>query len=292
MNTSLIENKINITHLDKYAVIIGENPSSGARSPKLWNSAFSESGLNFSMVPLDVNRSKIIDLLTNLSQDDDFIGGSIAAPYKEVVADWLGENITPEAKKISSVNCLYRDVNGKLKGVNTDGKASLTTFENKFGSIKSKSVVILGVGGVGKAVALYFSTSAKSTVIISRSEEGKEYANKINVKWGDWSYLNDIINTVDVVINCTSIGFGDQKKQSPLSERQIKNLKKSTVVFDVIYQPLKSRMLEIAESNGISIFNGLEMNLEQAALAYQYAIKDGTNLKKIRINMVNKNYEK
>jgi shikimate dehydrogenase len=282
MNVSLIENQINIAHLEKYAAIIGENPSNGARSPKLWNAAFNKNGLNYSMVPLDVTRDKIIDLLINLSQDDNFIGGAIAVPYKEVVAEWLGENITSEAKKIGAVNCLYRDANGKLQGTNTDGEASLITFKNKFKSLESKSVMILGAGGAGKAVASYFSTSANSTIIISRSEEEKKYADKINVKWGNWSQINDIIDTIDVVVNCTSVGFGDQEMQSPLSEKQIENLKKSTIVFDIIYQPLKTKLLEIADNNGISIFNGLAMNLEQAVLAYQYAVKSNNSLDEIR----------
>ena len=282
MDISLIENQINIAHLDKYAAIIGENPSNGARSPKLWNAVFDNDGLNYSMIPLDVTKDKIIELLNDLSRDEDFIGGAIAVPYKETVSKWLGENITPEAKKIGAVNCLYRDANGKLQGTNTDGEASLITFENKFESLESKSVMILGVGGAGKAVASYFATSANSTIIISRSKEGKEYADKINARWGNWSQIDDHIDTVDVVVNCTSVGFGDQEMASPLSEEQIANLKKSTIVFDIIYQPVKTKLLEIADKSGISTLNGLEMNLEQAVLAYQYAVKPNKNLDEIR----------
>ena len=142
--------------------------------------------------------------------------------------------------------------------------------------------MILGVGGAGKAVASYFATSANSTIIISRSKEGKEYADKINARWGNWSQIDDHIDTVDVVVNCTSVGFGDQEMASPLSEEQIANLKKSTIVFDIIYQPVKTKLLEIADKSGISTLNGLEMNLEQAVLAYQYAVKPNKNLDEIR----------
>lgn len=282
MDISLIENHVNIAHLDKYAAIIGENPSNGARSPKLWNAAFSKNGLNYSMVPLDVTRDKIIDLLTNLSQDDDFIGGAIAVPYKEVVAEWLGENITSEANKIGAVNCLYRDAKGKLQGTNTDGEASLITFKKKFGSLESKSIMILGIGGAGKAVASYFATNANFTTIISRSKEGKKYADKISVNWGDWGDIDGITNDIDIIINCTSIGFGDQEGRSPLSENQISNLKPSTVIFDIVYQPLKTKFLQIAEYEGLSIFNGLEMNMEQAVLAYKYAVEPDRKLDEIR----------
>ena len=282
MDISLIENKIDVTHLDKYAAIIGENPSNGARSPELWNAVFNKNKLNHLMIPLDVTRDKITDLLDNLSQDNNFIGGAIAAPYKEVVAEWLGENITPEVREIGAVNCLYRDDSGELRGTNTDGEASLVTFKNKFKSLKSKSVMILGAGGAGKAVASYFATSANSIILISRSERGREYANKINVKWGDWSQINNIIDTIDVVINCTSIGFGNQEMKSPLSKEQIVKLKTTTIVFDIIYQPLKTKLLESCSNSSIRIFNGLDMNLEQAVLAYKYTVKSNQNLEEIR----------
>ena len=282
MILSLIRNQVTIDHLDKYAAIIGESPSKGARSPKLWNAVFKDCDLNCKMVPLDVNNKDIINTLNTLNKDDRFLGGAIAVPYKEVTANWLGNNLTPEAKKIGAVNCLYRDSNCELKGTNTDGEASLVTFNNSFGSLQSKSIMILGAGGAGKAVASYFANTANSTIIISRSKESKKYAEKINARWSNWSQINNHINTVDVIVNCTTVGFGDQEMESPLSKEQISNLKKSAIVFDIIYQPLKTKLLEIAENSGIAILNGLEMNLEQAVLAYHYAIKSDINLNEIR----------
>ena len=282
MNPSLVGNQITIDHLDQYAAIIGESPSKGARSPKLWNAVFKDCDLNCKMIPLDVDNENIINLLNDLNEDDQFLGGAIAVPYKEVVAKWLRNKITPEAKKIGAVNCLFRDSSGVLQGTNTDGEASLITFKNRFGSLQSKSIMILGIGGAGKAVASYFANSANSTIIISRSKEGKEYADKINVRWSNWSQIDNHINTVDVVVNCTSVGFGDQEMESPLSKEQIANLKKSTIVFDIIYQPLKTKLLEITDNSGIATLNGLEMNLEQAVLAYQYAVKSNKNLDEIR----------
>jgi shikimate dehydrogenase len=282
MDILLIENQIDTSYLNQYAAIIGESPSKGARSPKLWNAVFESEKRNCKMLPLDVKKENIINLLNDLNNDKEFIGGAIAVPYKEVVAKWLGDNITLEAKKISAVNCLYRNSKGVLHGTNTDGEASLITFKNKFGSLEYKSIMILGIGGAGKAVASYFATNANFTTIISRSKEDKKYADKIGVNWADWSDINSITNDIDIVINCTSMGFGDQEGRSPLSENQISNLKPSTVIFDIVYQPLKTKFLQIAEHEGLSIFNGLEMNMEQAVLAYKYAAKPDKTLDEIR----------
>lgn len=287
MDYSLIDNQIDIGRFDKYAAIIGESPSDGARSPNLWNAAFESSGLKYSMVPLDVQKQNIIYLLENLSTDTDFVGGAIAVPYKELTAKWLGDSLTAEAKKIGAVNCLFRDKNGVLKGTNTDGEAALKSFTNNFGSLSSKSVMILGDGGAAKAVSAYFSSNALSTTLISRNVNGQNYAKKINAFWGNWSMINKIIESIDVVINCSSIGYGNQTSVSPLTENQMSKFKDSTIIFDIIYQPTESELLRIAKNVGLDYINGLEMNLEQAVLAYNYTINSNLSLSEIR-NLMSK----
>ena len=282
MNHLLLNNIVDIHDLDKYTAIIGESPSKGARSPQLWNSVFEYNNMNCKMVPMDVDSSNIINLLNNLNEDKKFLGGAIAIPFKETVANWLGENITSEARKIGAVNCLYRNSNGDLEGTNTDGEASLSTFLNRFGAIESKTVLILGLGGAGKAVASYFANSAKSVILISRAKKDLQYANKIQANWDTWDQVSNYIDEVDIVINCTSVGFGDQKMNSPLSENQISKLKKSLVVFDIIYQPIQTKLIELSKKNGLTVFNGLAMNLEQAVLAFQYVIYPKKELAEIR----------
>ena len=282
MNHLLINNKIDIHDLDKFTAIIGESPSKGARSPKLWNLVLNQSDIRCKMVPIDVDLSNITELLNNLNVDQKFLGGAIAVPYKEIVASWLGNNITTEAKKIGAVNCLYRNSNGDLEGTNTDGEASLSTYVKRFNSIQSKSIMILGLGGAGKAVASYFANSANKMILISRSENDSKYAKKLNASWHNWSEIDNYLKNIDLIINCTSIGYSHQKAKSPLSENQILKLKKSTVIFDIIYQPTQTKLLEISEKNGLSTFNGLEMNLEQAVLAYKYTIDTNRTLSEIR----------
>lgn len=284
MDKSLIENKIDISSLDKYAAIIGANPSNGARSPKLWNAMFKHSSLNYSMIPLDVTKDKIIELLESLNQDRKFIGGAIAVPYKETVAQWLGKNITLEAKKIGAVNCLYRGASGDLYGTNTDGEASLIAFENKFGSIDSKKILIFGLGGAGKAVAAYFSSKSEKVIIATRSEM-MYYAKKIGANWVNWSQIDTLVTKQDVIINCTSIGFGSQENLSPLSKEQVEKLAKSTIIYDIIYQPLETNLLSMSKYQGLSTLNGLSMNLEQAVLAYQYAVDSKSSTEQIRSTM-------
>jgi shikimate dehydrogenase len=271
MNVSLIENQINIAHLDKYAAIIGENPSNGARSPKLWNAVFNECGLNYSMLPFDVTKDNILNLLDELNQDINFIGGAIAVPYKEVVAKWLGRNTTTESRNIGAVNCLYRNNNGKLEGTNTDGEGSLISYTKQFGSPFGKKILLLGTGGVARAVAAYFSSKIGKKggiYICGRLDRGKDYARVVNANWISWDEVNNLISKVDIVINCTSIGYGDQEGISPIKANQFKFFNKSTIIFDVIYQPLETEFLKLAKSVKLRAINGLNMNLEQAVISF------------------------
>jgi len=276
MINNLIENNVDTEKLGFYAAIIGETPSKGARSPLLWNAAFKAHELDQSMIPLDVSQKNIIQLLDNLNGEKKYIGGAIAVPYKETTAKWLGERMTPEAKKIGAVNCMFRGEDGRLMGTNTDGEAARITCEEKFGPLDGKTIVILGAGGAGKAVIAYFASAigrGKITVI-SRSKKNKEFTDKISVGWELWGKMDDHLPTADVLVNCTSIGFGSQVNDSPLNDNQMDKLTKKAFVFDIIYQPEETQLLKRAHERGIATLNGLNMNLEQAIIAYKYTVRE------------------
>lgn len=276
MISNLIENIIDFDKLGLYAAIIGETPSKGARSPLLWNAAFKAHDLDQSMIPLDVNQKNIIQLLDELNDDKKFIGGAVTIPYKETVAQWLGEKITSEAKRIGAVNCIFRKDDGQLIGTNTDGEAARITYENKFGSLNGKSIVILGAGGAGKAVIAYFkaATENEDITVISRAQKDKEYAVKIGVKWYPWDKIDNSLASAGVLVNCSSIGFGKQENESPLNDEQLDMLSNSVSIFDIIYQPEESVLLNRARKRGIPTLNGLKMNLEQAIIAYKYTVQE------------------
>ena len=97
----IISNKI-ISDKEKYALMIGLNPSKGARSPFLWNKFFNQSGINAEMYPADLeSEEKLIDLLKILETDNNFIGGAVAAPYKQTVYNFFKQNCDDLSSKAS-----------------------------------------------------------------------------------------------------------------------------------------------------------------------------------------------
>jgi shikimate dehydrogenase len=322
---SYVENKFKIV-TKKYALILGSNPSDGARSPKLWNKVYKKKKIKCKMYPADVKLKNLKNIIKELKKDNNFIGGSVTIPYKEKIIKYLDE-VDIASKKINSVNTIIRK-NNKLIGFNTDylgfGK-SLERFKIK----KQDSILVLGAGGAGKAVIGFIIDNLKENkkYFFNRNHKKiisflKKYnKNKIFVLKG---YKNiSKIKDIKLIINTTSIGFStwfDSKKKfynleyfsplAPLSNIKLidkkekklflkknkkiieKNLKISkkffknntnSKVYDIIYSPKKTNIMKHADIYKNYNLNGLNMNLDQAVIAFSKVnkIKSFDEIKKI-----------
>ena len=274
----LTNNKVLIPKTNNFSAIVGLNPSQGARSPKLWNKAYSSFNISAKMIPIDVEAQKFDDLMYLLSSNPNFVGGSIAAPYKEKAAEFLQGNLTKEAKSINSINCFYRNIEGTLFGTNTDGEGALRSFVDKFGEIADKKILILGVGGTGKAVTAYFlsAVNSKSQIYIaSRSASAKAFSRKVGCNSIEWETFPQIISQFDVIINCTSLGSTLNIGLMPMHEENFDYMKKEIIIYDVIYDPNPTPLLKNAMVRGLKTLNGGPMNIEQAVIGFNYSVSQG-----------------
>lgn len=277
---ALSGNLVNIPTDMTYAAILGLMPSKGARSPILWNEAFKCLSVDTRMIPIDVPEQNILSMLKALESDPHFIGGAIAAPYKEIAASFCAMNLTAEAKSIGAINCLFRNPNGTLCGTNTDGEGSLTAFESIFGDINEKRILILGAGGTGKAVSAYFASKLDrlhQLTISSRSNSSAKLAKKLGCNSINWLEIEKESSQADIIINCTSLGSSLQPGLSPLKKQAIQNLKTNAIIYDVVYDPIETPFLQTAASAGLRCLNGLSMNFEQAVIGFHYAATNGQN---------------
>lgn len=294
---NLLDNTITIPNNTEFAAIIGSNPSSGARSPLLWNAAFKAHGLDSRMFPMDVSLKNLEHLLDKLNSNSKFMGGAIAVPYKESVAQWLSNqgklSISTEASAIGAVNCLYRNNEGHLCGTNTDGEGALASLRAKYPNLTGKKVLQIGAGGAGKAVATYIASSlgrgGQLTISVRNKGKVTSFADRINAELTNWPPDTRYLSDIDILINCSTIGsntiqyidgqYLNMSEYSPLaslgdtnSEKAAINvLRNKTIVFDIIYDPMPTRLLALCFDNGNSILDGSTMNLEQAIIAFSYA---------------------
>lgn len=286
-----IQNSVELYPKEKYTAILGINPSLGARSPYLWNASFEYFKIDSKMYAFDVQEDKLNDLLAYLDNSPNFLGGAIAVPYKEKVAEWLGERVSNEALKIGAVNCLARSIDGQLWGHNTDGLAALEAFKLNFPIRANKSILILGSGGSAKAVSAYFKNYLEANdrlTMASRSLDGKLYANKLGVSWIEWEKVSSFLHEVNILINCTSVGHGELKDKSPLKLEDLTLMPSNSIVYDIIYQPSPSLLLKHALDLQFSILDGTHMNLKQAVIAFSYVNRiNNVTEEKVEISMSN-----
>jgi len=265
ITNKIIENNI----IKKYSLIIGESPSKGARSPVLWNAAYEKHKIQAKMYPADVSKKNIKKLIVALRSDKNFSAAVITNPYKEIVYKLLKKNSSNLAKKIKSVNCIYKK-NSLFYITNTDSEASFLAIKKKINLKKKNSILILGFGGAGKAVALAFNQFLRNKKIYVATRKKTKNKTK-EIIFINWKKINNIIKNITICINCTTVGFGKKILESPLSLDQIKKLNKKTIVYDIIYNPRVSTFLKNSKINKLKTINGIRMNLLQAALAFNLA---------------------
>ena len=275
----IIENEVREANLDFYSVIIGTKPSLGARSPKLWNKVYEYEEKKIQMVPLDVREENLDELFKYLKEDKHCLGGAVAVPYKEKVYNLIKNNVKEEIRTISAVNCFYRPTppSGFLvdafTGTNTDGEAALDPIKKQLVEGQNLNIGLLGYGGAGKAILAFLLKDFKrkhkihifnrSPITIKDTKENDVYSYSLDD-------LEDIIPDFDFLINATSIGHVESIDKTPVPIKFLATAKNTMVVYDIIYDPLKTTLLKNSEGIGLKTINGLRMNLIQAVLAYRY----------------------
>jgi shikimate dehydrogenase len=291
-------NRPDLAATKRYAAIIGERPSRGARSPALWNAVFAVQDAPIRFHSFDVQADRLGPVVGSLRSDRRFIGGAVTMPHKSAIMAFL-DRVEPLAARIGAVNALYRD-NDELVGANTDGAAALTVLRTQLGvdSLPCKKALVIGTGGAGAAVACYVAEDigVSGALVISNRDRRKAeaLAQRIgpSATIAPWPPRPEDLAGVDILINATSIGFALESAEplqrnrfvTPLSAEAdpaaniresllaLRRLPANALVFDIIYQPRETMLLSLAAGIGLSVLGGVTMNFEQAVIAFAKAV--------------------
>jgi shikimate dehydrogenase len=271
---------------ERYAAILGLAPSKGARSPSLWNAAYAAAGADAVMHPFDVTEANLAGLVSALKADPRYIGGSVAVPHKQGLLPLL-DRLEPEAERIGAVNAIYRD-GADLVGANTDGAGALAQLRGLVDDLGSRHALVLGLGGAGLAVAAYLAENVASLRLANRTAEtAQTFADRLGgkVKAVPLPRSSADLRGVNLIVNCTSIGFQDGDQGSSLgdnSEALLDAMPDDTVIYDIIYQPAETELLRQAKVIGLMTLNGLGMNQDQAVIAFEKANPGLSTIDEIR----------
>lgn len=209
---------------------------------------FNKENLNCSYINFDIQE---VEEFKKVINEFEISGLNVTIPYKESIIKYL-DFVCPIAKEIGAVNTIKFD-NRTLSGYNTD----YLGFHNSIQKIikPNTRALILGTGGASKAVAYALKLLGVKYMFVSRS--------KTNEDCISYEDLNkSIINNHKLIINCTPLGTYPITKEIP--KIPISLITNQHMVYDLIYNPIKSLLLEKSEENGAKIINGYEMLQNQA----------------------------
>ncbi len=184
--------------------------------------------------------------------DKNFKGINVTIPYKKAVIPYL-DYISPEAEKIGAVNTVVvRD--GKLYGYNTDYFGFKYIIEKSGITVQGKKALVLGSGGASATVQVVLrDLGAGEVFVVSRN--------------GDVNYTNIYEHTdTEIIVNTTPVGMYPDNMNTPVD---ISSFPKLCGVLDVVYNPLKTRIVMEAEKTGVPALAGLSMLVAQAKKAHE-----------------------
>jgi len=239
-------------------------------SPQIHNSLFQAAQLDAVYLPVTVPRDKlpsVVDVLRSC-----FAGFNVTIPYKEQIIPLLDE-IDDAASACGAVNTV-ENRNGRLIGHITDGLGMLRAIEEGGVNTHAVDALILGGGGAGRVAAFEFlMRGGRVTIAVRSIEKGKRLSYELAAAQKDGlarirvCSLDDIEGTHDILVNCTPVGMYPETDACPVSDEVIS---RCGAVFDAVYNPRQTKLMQKAAKLGIPAVEGLGMLYYQAVEAQKF----------------------
>ncbi|HDQ26295.1 MAG TPA: shikimate dehydrogenase [bacterium] len=238
-------------------------PLSHTLSPAMHNTVYKKYRMNREYLVYETKPGELKAMIKRIKTEK-IAGVNVTIPYKQAVMRYL-DRVDRAARAIGAVNTIVNKKSG-LIGYNTDYTGFLRTLKEKKIKLKDKKVVMFGAGGAAHAVAYAINMQKPKefhiyNIDIPMIENLAEKIRLKNVCMGTLvksAAKDDVIAAADLIINATSVGMNG--KSAPY---KISRLKKTAVVYDIIYNPPKTPLLKNAQKKGARIINGLDMLIYQ-----------------------------
>tara|TARA_R110002020_G_scaffold475452_3_gene710213 strand:+ start:34645 stop:35481 length:837 start_codon:yes stop_codon:yes gene_type:complete len=250
------------------AGVIG-SPIAHSKSPQLHRHWLKTYGIQGHYIPMDVAVDNLEQVLKTLPKMG-FVGVNLTLPHKEKVME-IADLITDRATLIGAANTLIFRKDGKIHADNTDGYGFIENLKAGAPQWNPRSgpAAVFGAGGAARAVIASLLDAGVPEILLSnrtrvRADKlQKDFGSRVQVY--DWVQAGNMIDDVALLVNTTSLGMiGKGELRVPLD-----GLRPNTVVTDLVYAPLKTKMLATAEEYGCVTVDGLGMLLHQAVPAFE-----------------------
>lgn len=261
-----------LNYQTRICAVVG-NPISHSMSPAIHTAGYAELGLDYAYVPCEVD--DIEGMLMGMRAMHNFHALSVTIPHKTEVMKYVDEVVEID-RMIGSINTVVKQ-DGKLVGMGTDGLGALKALTDNGVDLQGKTVLILGCGGAARAVAFTLARRCGLAGLIMLDIDEKimghlsadlRKGTEVNVRTDILSHsaLAVAMECADLVINCTPVGMHPNVSASLVPKALFRP---GQVVFDIIYNPLQTKLLKDAEDCGLKIICGIDMFVNQALLQFE-----------------------
>ncbi len=250
------------------------NPVEHTLSPVIHNTLSMVLGENLAYVPFHVENGRLEDAVKGAFALN-LLGLNVTVPYKSDVIPYLTD-IDPLAENIGAVNTLVRTETG-YKGYNTDMPGLYRAMCEDGVKVKGEKVLILGAGGVARAVAmLLLDKGAREAILLNRTvQKAREVADEVNRIAGRKfakAMPMDAYDTLPagkryLAIQATSVGMYPGCDAAVIEDPAF--YEKVHTGYDLIFNPPKTRFMELVEAQGGKAYNGAKMLLYQGIIAFE-----------------------
>lgn len=254
----------------RLCAVIG-HPVGHSLSPAMHNAAFQAMGLNYVYLAFDV--ADVGACLGGMRALRGFRGMSVTIPHKMAVMPHLDE-VDEMARRVGCVNTVTCE-DGRLLGTVTDGLGTLRAFADAGVSLRGRRILFTGAGGAVRAVAFAMADAAPEQITllgrtpekVASLAEDLRGETGVTVRTGALDDAVPELDGHDILVQGTPIGMhGHDEGRSAVPGGR---LRPDHVVFDMVYRPRRTRLLEDARAAGCVTIEGLEMLLNQAALQFE-----------------------
>lgn len=266
-----------ITGYTRLAGLIAK-PAKHSISPLMHNTAFKANNIDAVYLSFEVEKPQLAAVIKSITALN-MIGANVSMPYKMAVIPYLDE-LSEAAKLIGAVNTIVPSGNG-LVGHNTDGNGFMRSLADINVDIIKKEMTIIGAGGAATAICVqaaldgvkkinvfnrqddFFATSQAKLETIAQKTQCTITLRDL----ADTKAVNTAIYHSHLLVNATAVGMKPNEDQTALSD--FSAFHENLAVYDVIYNPRETKLLQIAKEKGLKTANGLGMLLYQGAYAFE-----------------------
>lgn len=243
-------------------------PIKHSLSPWIHKQFLEEANLQGNYSIFEVREDDLTELVQTIKEKS-VTGVNVTLPYKQKIIPLL-DDLDPSAEHIGAVNTVLNK-EGRLIGYNTDGIGYLRSLEQSFPDLtnnKQVNILIIGAGGAARGIYHALDQAGYTSITIANRtiEKAKEIARNPKSAILTLDQAEENLATFDIIIQTTNVGMKPNQGDSPI---KLDRMKSSTIVSDIIYQPIWTTLLHDAKKKGAQIHQGHSMLLYQAQYAFE-----------------------